>query len=62
MKLDFARKSEEPTREQLVGAIELTDEELARVAGGHGGDGERGRERERERERERGRHEFKHRR
>ena len=36
MKLDFARESEESTLEQMVGAIELSDEELAAVVGGNG--------------------------
>jgi hypothetical protein len=36
MRLDFAHKSEEPAREQLVGAFELSDEELAGVVGGDG--------------------------
>ena len=38
MKLDFVGKSEEPTLEQLVGAIELSEEELAGVVGAGGCD------------------------
>ncbi len=43
MKLDFARvsKSEEPTLEKLVGAIELSDQDLAGVVGGDGWHGRR---------------------
>jgi bacteriocin-like protein len=36
MDLGFVRKSEEPTLDQLVEAIELSDEELAAVVGGDG--------------------------